>query len=54
MVGKEGEEVWFSGERCRLVQVARMALCSHKRIGAGVVEHSSHTLLGDKVTASVS
>ena len=54
MVGKEREEVWFSGERCRLVQVPQMTLCSHKRIGAGAVEHSSHTQLGDKVTAPVS
>ena len=54
MVGRERGGVSVSGERCRLVQVPQMALCSHRRLGAGAVEHSSHTPLGDKVTAPVS
>ena len=54
MVGKEREEVWFSGERWREVGVQQVRMYSLKRLGAGAVEHSSHTPLGDKVTAPVS
>ena len=38
MVGREREEVWARGERCRLVRVQEMRLCIDKHGGGVVVE----------------